>query len=433
MSLHPRGGNPIGPMFDPLANSPAAPQSGALNVPALLGRFGSPLFIVSEAALRHGYRAFRGAFAGLRPRIAYSYKTNYLPALCAILHQEGAGAEVVSGMEYALARSLGVAPNDIVFNGPGKTRGELSAALRDGALVVVDGLGELEAAIAIADEPGFGPQRRARIGLRADLGKISAPWSRFGLRDMRRAFERIAGKPVLSFELLHHHAGTDHRDPEPYRAAVRGLLGLKREAAEFGLRPGAIDLGGGFPAALPLAPFAEAIAEALAESGGEAPALVLEPGRALVDTAVRLACTVVAAKEMASGPAVVIDAGINFLPQMCRSAPRPLAPAGPAPGVRVPTAVFGPLCMPEDRLAENILLPPLRPGDPLIVYEAGAYTLSQATEFTAPRPAVVLIGPDGPEIIRRREDWRDVMAPCELPARLSPADSEWRPETRNRR
>jgi len=33
-----------------------------------------------------------------------TYKTNYSPAVCNILHQEGAGAEVVSAFELLLAK-----------------------------------------------------------------------------------------------------------------------------------------------------------------------------------------------------------------------------------------------------------------------------------------------------------------------------------------
>lgn len=410
--------------IDSADSAAAAP----VDVRALLRDFGSPLFIVSEQLLRGSYRRFRGAFAAvdLRPVIAYSYKTNYLPALCAILHQEGAGAEVVSGMEYALARSLGVAADAIVFNGPGKAHGELKAALRDGALVVIDGFDELDAAAAIAEAmPAMG--KSARIGLRVDLG-LTGDWSRFGFAksDVARAFARIAAVPGLSLELMHHHAGTDHRDPAPYARATAELLRFCREARELGLQPRAIDIGGGFPAGLPLQPYAEAIAAVLAMEG--AADLVVEPGRALVDPAVLLACTVMAAKTVpGGGRAVVTDAGVNVLSNMCRRVARPIA-ALDAQGPPAPTAVFGPLCMPEDRLSEAAVLPPLKAGDVLTVAEAGAYTLSQATEFTAPRPAAVLVGPLGAELIRARDDWHDVIAPCLLPERLRAAGAaKWPP------
>ena len=394
-----------------------APPDPASRVSALLARFGSPLFLVDEAALRAAYCEFCRGFAdaGIEAWVAYSYKTNYLPAVCAILHDEGARAEVVSGMEYALARALGVGAADIVFNGPAKTRPDLERALGDGALVVIDGFDELDAVVAIAAAMA----QPVRFGLRLDFGE--GGWSRFGIRaengDATRALKRIAGAANLRLELLHRHAGTDHRDPEPYFRAAQGLARVRAEAAALGLDITALDFGGGFPANLSIGPFAAAIARGL---GREAVRVVVEPGRALVERAMQLACTVIAVKEMpGGGRAVVVDAGINLLPLLCRSAPRPVRALDVA-GATHPAAVFGPLCMPEDRLAEAAMLPPVRAGDVLVIEEAGAYTLSQSSEFTAPRPAVVLLGPNGPEVVRRREDWRDVIEPCELPARLRP-------------
>src|SRR6266536_1475372 len=57
----------------------------------LVRRFGSPLFVVCEERLRAERRAFSQAFrAGYRDTtVAYSYKTNYLTAIRAILHEEG--------------------------------------------------------------------------------------------------------------------------------------------------------------------------------------------------------------------------------------------------------------------------------------------------------------------------------------------------------
>jgi diaminopimelate decarboxylase len=428
---------PLPALAGPALAENAAADFVTARADALLRAFGSPLYVVSEPALRAAYRNFSGGFsaAGIAPRIAYSYKTNYLPAVCAILHQEGAAAEVVSGMEYSFARALGVLPRDIVFNGPGKTRAELEAALGDGALIVADNFDELDAIIGIA--ACFGAAQPLRIGLR--IGLNSGGWSRFGFSrdsgDARRALEKVAGARGLRLETLHHHAGTDHRDPAPFARAAQALMQIRSEAESLGLGPATLDLGGGFPADLPLAPFAAAIAEGLGADRGKGVRIVVEPGRALVDPAAWLLCTVAAVKDM-PGPngamgdavsgamggamerAVIVDAGINLLSPACRNAPRPVAAAGGKRGTAMPASIFGPLCMPDDRLAERVALPPLCPGDVLVIGEAGAYTLTQSTEFAAPRPAVVLLGPDGPEIVRRRETWRDVIEPCELPERL---------------
>ena len=76
----------------------------------LMEKYGSPLWLLSEKKLREKYREFKEVFTedGIETIIGYSYKTNYLPAVCSILKEEGAYAEVVADMEYKLARSLNV-------------------------------------------------------------------------------------------------------------------------------------------------------------------------------------------------------------------------------------------------------------------------------------------------------------------------------------
>ena len=88
----------------------------------LVARYGSPLYVFSEQKLRKLYRECYDAFSRRYPHVtlAWSYKTNYLDAICAIMHQEGALAEVVSEMEYAKARALGISGEQIIFNGPYK-------------------------------------------------------------------------------------------------------------------------------------------------------------------------------------------------------------------------------------------------------------------------------------------------------------------------
>ena len=69
-----------------------------VEIEPLLEQFGSPLFILSEKTLRNNVRRLRRAFATRWPKVrhGWSYKTNYLNAVCSILHQEGSWAEVVS-------------------------------------------------------------------------------------------------------------------------------------------------------------------------------------------------------------------------------------------------------------------------------------------------------------------------------------------------
>ena len=87
-------------------------------VDRLVEDHGSPLFVYAEERLRENIRHLQSVFASRYPRVQYawSYKTNYLGAICNVFHQEGAWAEVVSGFEYAKARSAGVPGNEIILS-----------------------------------------------------------------------------------------------------------------------------------------------------------------------------------------------------------------------------------------------------------------------------------------------------------------------------
>src|ERR1700681_848237 len=63
-------------------------------IAAMVAEHGSPLFVFSQRTLVARYRELRDAFTRRYPRvrIAWSYKTNYLEAVCRTFHREGAYA-----------------------------------------------------------------------------------------------------------------------------------------------------------------------------------------------------------------------------------------------------------------------------------------------------------------------------------------------------
>lgn len=424
---------------------PPAHGSAAIDLQGLVEEFGSPLFVASEKVLRDSYRRFSQAFdaPGFDTRIAYSYKTNYLPAICRVFHEEGAFAEVVSGMEYDLARSLSVPGPNIVFNGPYKRREEIERAISEGALINIDGFDELD----LVERVAAGLSQRARIGIRINFRFGKQSWNKFGFNfengDSRRALERIAGMKHLAFEALHNHSGTFLLKPEIYGQAADILIDSARQARELGLAPTILDLGGGFPSDNDLKPQITgtlgvgALSKHLSGFGavivprikrardllGGRPTLILEPGRSLVDSAVHLIATVISEKNIpGKGPAVVIDAGVNLLPTVYwydhRVNRAPTASTTASNGAVRPISIYGPLCMQIDILRENVLMKPPKPGDLLSFSNVGAYCQTQSMQFIQPRPATVLISDRGVDLIRRKETWRDIFALDQIPERL---------------
>ncbi|HWL89250.1 MAG TPA: hypothetical protein VNO21_25780 [Polyangiaceae bacterium] len=68
--------------------------------------------------------------------------------------------------------------------------------------------------------------------------------------------------------------------------------------------------------------------------------------------------------------------------------------------------VTGPLCSPEDILYRNWELPELKEGDLLAVMDASAYFTSFASNFSFPRPAVVMVSNGAPALVRQRDSAR---------------------------
>jgi diaminopimelate decarboxylase len=421
----------------------STPLSEIAGVPVakLLARYGSPLFVFSERALREKYQQAYRAFASRYPRVqfAWSYKTNYLDAVCAIFHQEGAWAEVVSELEYDKARRLGVPGKRIVYNGPYKTRASLEKALVENAIINIDNYDEYCTLAEIARRK---KRRNVPVGLRINLDAgIFPKWDRFGLNlesgQAEELVRKMAADGRLKLRGLHVHLGTFILDPRAYRTAAEKLLLFARKMSkELGIGLDYLDLGGGFASNdsllyqyLPAsqvtpsfdqyaAPICEAL-QSLRDKKGKPPLLILESGRALVDEAGYLLARVVAAKRLPDGKkAYTIDVGVNALITAFWYR-KEIAPAKEAEGLLEDSMIFGPLCMQIDVIRESIFLPALEVGDAIVIRNVGAYNITQSWNFIREKPPVVLIGDAGQvDLIKTGEDFTCLRQAERLPRRL---------------
>jgi diaminopimelate decarboxylase len=430
-------------------------------VRSLVEEFGSPLFVFSEHGIREKARRMREAFTSRyeNTRFAWSYKTNYLGAVCRVLHDEGWMAEVVSDFEYQKARKLGIAVKDIIYNGPYKPRKSLETAVRERALIQIDNWDEL----TLVEELARGLAQPLEVGLRVWLDAGVQPvWSKFGFSlengEAARAAAQVLSHPRLKLHTLHTHIGTYILSPQAYGVAVAKLLALRSQIHdEHRHTVACLNLGGGFPSLSvlhgttvpaeavvpPIEAYAEAITGVLNKLPPKSrPQLRFESGRYLVDEAGYLLTSVVAIKgvrerfasdaegaaraykeQLLAGEDVrtsyVIDAGINLL----YTAAWYQMDILPARSVGVPPAparLYGPLCMAIDVVRYSVDLPPLALGDVLTLHPVGAYNVVQSMQFIEYRPAVVMISGAGkPVLVRARETLADVEGPERMPAHLA--------------
>lgn len=404
-----------------------APMShiDGFSVKDLINQYGSPLFVLSEQTIRNTYREAVRAFKTRYPKVqfAWSYKTNYINAVCNIFHQEGSWAEVVSGFEYQKAINNGVPGSKILFNGPDKSDEDLKLAIINNSPIHIDHLDELYRLTELAEELNKRPNVAIRVNM--DTG-IYPMWDRFGFNyENGQAWDAI-NKIILGNRLeligVHCHIGTFMLSPQAYATAAYKLsdlaLGVKKK---FGKTIHYIDMGGGFASKntlkgsfLPgsdttptIDQFAEAITTALLNAGfteTDLPLLILETGRALIDEAGYLLGSVLANKRLSDGRrATIMDFGVNILFTSFWYDHK-ISPAQEFSSYTEDTVMYGPLCMNIDVVRGHVTLPPLRKNDHVVVHTVGAYNMTQWMQFIAMRPAVVLLGIDGKaHLIRSKE------------------------------
>jgi diaminopimelate decarboxylase len=397
----------------------------------LTSEYGTPLFVISEKQVRQNYNKLCKAFSRYpKCLIAYSYKTNYLPAVCNILNHEGAGAEVVSAFELLLAKKLGVQSSKIFFNGPGKSDKEIEMIIDDDiALVNADSIEELERINQIAKAKG----KIVDVGIRV---KPDVPdffvWPKFGMDiasgQAFKAYQKASELKHINVVGMHAHIGTQICSTRPYTESIRQMAKLMSKVnAELGIEFEFFDIGGGFGVSgfTPLFPTEEKIEKhATIEEFGESivttflscisdynlsePTLVLEPGRIII-TDPALILTMVEGTKVIGGSTktVVVDAGVNlimFAPYYYHR----IVPVVNTERAKEAVDVYGPLCMQMDVLGVNRELPVLKREDFLAILDAGAYSISLSQQFIRPRPPVVLINGGGKRLVRGGETFEDI-------------------------
>jgi len=428
--------------FGPRVSFAPVKEVDGVPVKTLIAQYGSPVFVFSEQQIRRNYQSALRAFNTRYPKVqfAWSYKTNYLNAICRIFHQEGSWAEVVSGFEYQKALNNGVPGNQIIFNGPAKTEADLQLAMQQDSFIHIDHFEELFTLINLSENHPH--KTRVAIRINMDTGVYPA-WDRFGFNfengQAWNAISKISASKNLKLVGLHCHIGTFMLEVKAYQKATETLCKLAlRCKSDLNLSIQYLDLGGGFPSTqklkgsfaaadtIPSADdFAETITQPILNAGfepDEIPLLILESGRMLIDNAGYLLGTVLANKRLGDGRrATILDFGVNTLFTSFWYEHQ-ISPAQDHSQQTEETILYGPLCMNIDVIRESINLPLMNPGDQVVVHKTGAYNVTQWLQFISLRPAVVLIDLQGNvHQIRQPETLEYLQQPEQLPLHLHDA------------
>ena len=364
-------------------------------------KFGAPFYIMDPEKYRSNINGFLNAFKKRYEKVVagYSFKTNYVPALCLIARQEGVWAEVVSEMEYELARKIGF--EKVIFNGPIKRPAIFKKALESGAVINLDSEYEVDMICQYKQE---NPEKELKVGMRININltdengnstiQCGLRFGRFGFPTeiIGRNIERLreAGVKIIS---LHGHTSTSDRAVLNYKIITQHMLATceKFELNDLEL----FDIGGGYFGAAPegmdltgrpkYEDYANCVLdEALANDWfvKQQPTIVIEPGSSVVSNVFTYYTKVYQNKRVGKVNFVMVDGTVfDVKPTMhANNLPHKVHRAVESDETYV-CDVVGSTCMEKDVMLKEVTMPRMEAGDFIQFNGVGAYTICLTPTF----------------------------------------------------
>lgn len=393
---------------------------------------GTPFYLYSHATLVRHFHAFDDAFEGADRLICYSAKANASMAILKLLNQLGSGLDIVSGGELYRGLKAGISPDKIVYSGVGKRIDEIDLALQTGILMFnIESLEELELIDKRAGE--LGTKAPIAIRVNPDVDPKTHPYISTGLKKNKfgidtasaleayQAARKLANVSIVGIDC---HIGSQITDVQPFKDALASLKDLMKELASMGIDIQYLDMGGGlgitYDREAPPAPadYARAIVSSL---GDLAVTLILEPGRVIVGNAGILVTRTLYRKSGIAKNFVIVDAGMNdLLRPTLYGAFHAIQPVVLNNNQAFTADVVGPICETGDFLAQDREMPVVNNGELLSIMSTGAYGFTMSSNYCSRlRVAEVLVNGDRFDVIRKRQDYIDLIAGESLPPYLA--------------
>lgn len=335
-------------------------------------------------------------------RIGYSFKTNTLPFAIKQAKSLGCMAEVVSYDEYELAKLCGFDKNEIIYNGPMKSQESFFEALRGGAIINIETKREIEWL------EQYDGAKVVNIGIRLniDLNEVvpdeigdSDGLSRFGFSEQTGEFsdaiQRILSNQNVRLAGIHIHRSTATRSINHYVNAVEYACQVIKK---YNLKLDYLDIGGGFFGILPNKPtfmdYSEAISNVLRNHSLEKLEIIIEPGCAILSSAIKFVTKVIDTKVVAGNiKFITTDGSRNDVDPLFRKTGYMVdilrkKECGTAFQTQI---ISGCSCMENDRLFTLYNESALENEDIIVYRNVGAYTMTLSPMFIRMMPRVYAV------------------------------------------
>jgi len=392
-----------------------------LDLDALAGEHGTPLFVYDEDHLRARAREFATEFGV--GHVAYAGKAFLCTAMVRVVAEEGLHLDVATGGELHVALSAGFPAERLILHGNNKSDAEIAAG-RDAGVgrIVADSFDELERLerlgfpgdVLVRVTPGVEAHTHEYIETGTDRSKFGFSVKGGVAAD---AVSRVAESRSLRFGGIHCHIGSQVFRLDSYAKAASVVAdfaaGVERD---LGVAVPLVNLGGGLGARylpddpeLDVADYARVLLGAVDDRS-----LMVEPGRAIAAAAGLTVYRVGTVKHTPGGTTyVAVDGGMsdNPRPVLYGAGYETYLPR--AVGVRRPlvASIAGKHCEQGDVIVTGARLPAdVAVGDLLVTPVTGAYGYSMASNYNkVPRPAVVFVRDGAARVVVRRETLDDLV------------------------
>ena len=391
---------------------------GGVPVTELAEQYGTPLYVYDEVGMRRQIRRFIDGLAERWPNAEVLFASKSFPAvgMYRLAFEEGLSVDIAGGGELQLALAAGVDPAKLHFHGNAKTDAELVMALDAGVdTIIVDNEDELDRLERLLTRPQ-NLLLRVIPGVEAHTHASQATGgndSKFGLPmdQAVQAIERMRAHPLMNFEGVHLHIGSQILEVEQFAEAVTKIA----SAGEFGT----YDVGGGLGVKYTYtdeAPSVESYLDAIVAAAKahlpEGVRIMIEPGRSIVARAGVSVYRVTTVKRTGH-VFVAVDGGLADQMDAALTGQRFEAVLGNR--VLEPwdetVQLVGRQCESGDLLIDRAPLPAARVGDIAVVATTGAYGYTLANNYNgALKPAVVFVGNGESRLVVRRETYAELLA-----------------------
>lgn len=391
--------------------------------------FGSPCYVFDEVAFRKNYLNLLHTLQKEYPwyNIGYSYKTNYAPKICSIVKDLGGYAEVVSDMEYEIAKTVGYENNKIIYNGPFKGA-KMEEHLLAGGILNIDNLEEVHRVIEFSKKH---LDQQFNVGIRVNICIGQKFISRFGIdadsEDMENAVVQIEKAPNVKLVGLHCHIGQS-RGLEAWKNRTNIMLKLADKYIN-GI-PAYLDLGSGMFGDMPDAmvkqftckiptyeEYAVVTARTVREhykniSVDKMPILFTEPGTTVDNRYIDLLAKVDSIKQIKGQSIAILNCSIHNLGDVSGSVKMPITVVHRASSCLTEYENMnwaGYTCLERD-VPYRGYNGKLAKDDYIVFGNVGGYSNVDKPPFILPQCAMIGIDGENTYVIKRRETVEDILS-----------------------